>query len=75
MDLKVALMDKRVLLASGVFLGLNVLAIFGLGSVEAPGGIAWEAHIGGYLAGLLAFGIFDVPNHSSSHPHNKPSLH
>ncbi len=59
MPLRVALRDKRILIATGVFLFLNVLAIFGIGSVETAGGIAWEAHIGGYLAGLLLFGVFD----------------
>lgn len=36
--------------------------IFGLGSGSlglASGPIAWEAHIGGFLAGLLLFGFFD----------------
>jgi membrane associated rhomboid family serine protease len=41
------------------WLGANLL--FGL-VPQAPGGagvIAWEAHIGGFLAGLLLFGWFD----------------
>lgn len=75
MGLLEALKDRRVLLATGVFLALNVLAIFGLGAVEAPGGIAWEAHIGGFLAGLLAFQFFDVPQQVPSHLHNKPNVH
>lgn len=75
MPLAVALTDRRVLMASGVFIVLNILAIVGLGAVEAPGGIAWEAHIGGFFAGLLGFGIFDVPQQFTSHPHSKPTLH
>jgi membrane associated rhomboid family serine protease len=59
MPLRIALRDKRILIATSVFLFLNVLAIFGIGSVETAGGIAWEAHIGGYLAGLLLFGVVD----------------
>ncbi|HUW73408.1 MAG TPA: rhomboid family intramembrane serine protease [Methyloceanibacter sp.] len=37
-------------------------AYFGLTSVSfggSEGGIAWEAHIGGFLCGLLIFGFFD----------------
>jgi len=36
--------------------------LFGIGSIGLPGGeqsIAWEAHIGGFLAGLLLFPLFD----------------
>jgi hypothetical protein len=35
---------------------------FGLGSISIAGveqAIAWQAHIGGFLAGLLAFAAFD----------------
>ena len=37
----------------------NVFAVLGLGA-SGGGGIAWEAHIGGYFAGLLSFGFFDA---------------
>jgi membrane associated rhomboid family serine protease len=53
-----AITDSRVLLVTGVFVVANFLAILGLGGVSA-GGIAWEAHLGGYFAGLLSFGFFD----------------
>jgi membrane associated rhomboid family serine protease len=59
MPLAQALTDKRVVLVTGVFLAANILAVFGLGSV-GESGIAWEAHIGGYFAGLLSFGFFDA---------------
>jgi membrane associated rhomboid family serine protease len=36
-----------------------LLAIFGFGKFGASGTIAWEAHVGGYFFGLLAFGAFD----------------
>lgn len=61
MPLATALRDNRVQALTAVYLALNVLAIFGVSNVEAEGGIAWEAHVGGYLAGLLAFGWFDRP--------------
>jgi membrane associated rhomboid family serine protease len=44
-----------------VWLGLNVL--FGLGNMSigtaADQQIAWQAHIGGFFAGLLLFSAFD----------------
>lgn len=69
-----ALRDRRLLLATGVWLLLNVLAIVGIGTLGVKGAIAWEAHVGGYLAGLLGFGLFDAKPGSSSQPHNKPTL-
>ncbi len=67
MPLGAALTDKRVVLVTGVFLVANILAVLGLGSM-GESGIAWEAHIGGYFAGLLTFGFFDAvqPDKSSS---------
>lgn len=65
MPLSVALTDKRVVLVTVVFLAANILAVLGLGSVGS-GGIAWEAHIGGYFAGLLTFGFFDAPQTDDS---------
>ena len=43
-----------------VWFGTNLL--FGAGTIAMPGieqSVAWQAHIGGFLAGLLAFPIFD----------------
>ncbi len=65
MPLAQALTDKRVLLVTAVFLIANILAVFGLGSV-GESGIAWEAHIGGYFAGLLTFGFFDAVHTDTS---------
>jgi membrane associated rhomboid family serine protease len=58
--LGVALRNPRVIAFLAVWFGLNLL--FGLGSVPivAEGqSIAWEAHVGGFLAGLLLFSAFD----------------
>ncbi|MBI3435640.1 MAG: rhomboid family intramembrane serine protease [Proteobacteria bacterium] len=55
-----ALRDPRILTFLGVWFGLNV--IFGIGAVAFPGveqSVAWQAHIGGFLAGLLLFAAFD----------------
>jgi membrane associated rhomboid family serine protease len=60
MSLGQTLSDQRILLFLVFWVGIN--AYFGLGAVKIPGqegGIAWEAHIGGFLCGLLLFGLFD----------------
>jgi membrane associated rhomboid family serine protease len=54
------LRDTRFLLFLAAWIGLN--ALFGLGAVsfgEAGQQLAWQAHIGGFLAGLLLFAAFD----------------
>lgn len=56
------LSDARVLMFLAVWFGINIL--FGLGSLSITGGaqtVAWQAHIGGFLAGLILFAWFD-PN-------------
>jgi membrane associated rhomboid family serine protease len=60
LPLTAVLRDARVLTFLAVWFGLNLL--FGIGSLSPDGGeqaIAWQAHIGGFLAGLLAFAAFD----------------
>jgi len=59
MSLPRALGDRRVLGASAAIVAINVLLATSFGSFLAGGGIAWEAHLGGYFFGLLAFGLFD----------------
>ena len=55
------LTDFRFLLFLAVWLGLN--ALFGLGTTSIGGedgqALAWQAHIGGFFAGLVLFNIFD----------------
>ena len=62
------LRDPRFLAFLAVWIGLN--ALFGLGTVsigEAGQEIAWQAHIGGFFAGLLLFTPFDPQaSHSES---------
>jgi membrane associated rhomboid family serine protease len=68
------LSDPRALIFLAVWFGLNLL--FGLGSVSltaADRNIAWEAHIGGFLAGLVLFALFDpVPRHPPAPDHPPP---
>jgi membrane associated rhomboid family serine protease len=55
-----ALRDPRVFAFVAVWFGLN--ALLGLGSISITGAeqaIAWQAHIGGFLAGLVLFALFD----------------
>jgi membrane associated rhomboid family serine protease len=63
-----ALRDRRVLGFLGVWFGVNI--VFGVGSIAigADGAsVAWQAHIGGFLAGLMLFSLFDpVPRASAN---------
>jgi len=59
-SLAASLRDTRVLAFLLAWFGINLL--FGLSGIWMPGveqAVAWEAHIGGFLAGLLAFAVFD----------------
>jgi membrane associated rhomboid family serine protease len=58
--LPMMLRDPRILGFLAVWFGINL--IFGMGVVTMPGAegtVAWQAHIGGFLAGLLGFALFD----------------
>jgi membrane associated rhomboid family serine protease len=55
-----ALRNGRVLGFLAIWFGVNI--IFGIGSIAigADGAsVAWQAHIGGFLAGLMLFSLFD----------------
>lgn len=52
-----SLQDPRVLAFLLVWFGVNLL--LGLGSISNGWGRAGDSHIGGFLAGLLAFAAFD----------------
>ncbi len=55
-----ALTDRRVMVFLAVWFGLNLLfGLFAGNGALTSGAIAWEAHIGGFLAGLVAFRTFD----------------
>ena len=59
-SLRGLLADRRAVAFMVAWFATNL--VFGLGSGSlgfASGPIAWEAHIGGFLAGLLLFGAFD----------------
>ncbi|MCP5081906.1 MAG: rhomboid family intramembrane serine protease [Alphaproteobacteria bacterium] len=59
LSLREVFTNPRALMFLGIWVGITVLA--GAGGVMAPAGssIAWEAHLGGFAAGILSFGLFD----------------
>jgi membrane associated rhomboid family serine protease len=44
-----------------VWMAVNLLMGFGFGAPDADSRVAWEAHIGGFLAGFLLVRLFDRP--------------
>ena len=52
------LLDPSVLAASAVVIVLNAMTPL-LGGAMGASNVAWEAHIGGFLFGLLTFPLFD----------------
>lgn len=59
MPLAIALRDGRVLMSTAVWIAINLLFGIVFPNILAAGGIAWEAHLGGFFAGLLLFQFFD----------------
>jgi membrane associated rhomboid family serine protease len=60
LSLSRALRNHRVLGFLAIWFGVNI--IFGVGSlaIGADGAsVAWQAHIGGFFAGLILFSLFD----------------
>jgi membrane associated rhomboid family serine protease len=63
-----ALRNPRVLGFLAVWFGVNI--IFGLGSISIGSdgaSVAWQAHIGGFLAGLMLFSLFDPVPRATPH--------
>ncbi len=54
-----ALSNRSVVMFAGIWFLTNLLIGLGLFAFGGPGGIAWEAHIGGFLFGFFLFGLFD----------------
>jgi membrane associated rhomboid family serine protease len=62
--LSAALRDGRLQVVTASFIVMNLAAMIGFGDMNANNAIAWEAHVGGYIAGLFLFGFFDIaPRH------------
>ena len=63
-----ALRNPRVLGFLAVWFGVNI--IFGLGAISIGtegASVAWQAHIGGFLAGLMLFSLFDPVPRATPH--------
>ncbi|MEO1609925.1 MAG: rhomboid family intramembrane serine protease [Pseudomonadota bacterium] len=59
MPLGMALSHRQTVLASAFWIVANLLFGLASSSIAGGGGIAWEAHLGGFIAGFLLFGAFD----------------
>jgi membrane associated rhomboid family serine protease len=71
--LLVALRNPRIFIFLAVWFGLNL--VFGVGGSIVPGAsqeIAWQTHIGGFLAGLLLFPLFDPVRAAQQTPDSEP---
>jgi membrane associated rhomboid family serine protease len=53
--------NRQCLIAMVAWGLINFLMGLGGSLITGGAGIAWEAHLGGFLAGLLLFGFFDPP--------------
>ncbi|MDX2289551.1 MAG: rhomboid family intramembrane serine protease [Hyphomicrobiaceae bacterium] len=59
MSLRQTLSDKRIIAITAIWLLINLVSAVGMPGVSVGAGVAWEAHLGGFAAGLLFFGFFD----------------
>ena len=59
MPLAATFRDRRVLLTVIGWTVLNSVLAWGAAGLMDGASIAWEAHLGGFYMGLLAFGLFD----------------
>ncbi|MDZ7628398.1 MAG: rhomboid family intramembrane serine protease [Parvularculaceae bacterium] len=57
---RLPLSDRSVLTWSAIVIALNAsITVFGPGVGAGDANVAWQAHIGGFLFGLVAFPLFD----------------
>ena len=61
MSMSETVRDRRILAVIVGWTVLNVLLAEGAPGLTEAAGIAWEAHLGGFYAGLLLYGFFDRP--------------
>ena len=51
--------DRASLTAIAAWVVVNLVVALAFAGHLTAGGIAWEAHLGGFLTGLLLFDLFD----------------
>ncbi len=62
LPLKYVFRDRRVLLFVGIWFVMNFAFALLAGPLNITDAtVAWEAHVGGFLTGLVLFGLFDPP--------------
>ena len=66
------LKDRRIQMTIGFFVVINFVTALGAHYITSAGGIAWEAHLGGFFFGLLAFALFDPPPPRLAHLEPEP---
>lgn len=71
--------DKRFQLVAGVLVLINLLASLGAAPPASADGIAWQAHLGGFVFGLLTMHLFEPPERKRPNlsivPPSRPTLH
>lgn len=71
MSVSAMLTDRRVLIVIAVWIVINfVMAAVAPAIMATGGGIAWQVHLGGFIAGLLGFGFFDAAPRTAEQPIN-----
>lgn len=75
LSLAKSLRNSRVLAFLAVWFGLNILTGLGAVAIGASAqSIAWQAHIGGFLAGMVLFSLFDPVPRASAHDSHPGAL-
>lgn len=58
-----ALQNQKILIFVGVWFAMNFIFAFGVATINDRGPqVAWQAHIGGFIAGFILFPLFDPVN-------------
>lgn len=70
--------DRRVLTMIAIWAAINIAVAASSFLLTSGAGIAWEAHLGGFMFGILFFGLFDrrsPPTVAYEHGDERPTLH
>jgi membrane associated rhomboid family serine protease len=68
LSLSRALRNGRVLAFLAVWFGVNIIFSVGAIAIDSDGmSVAWQAHVGGFIAGLMLFSLFDPVPRAARH--------